>query len=55
MAPLTRDELEERIVDTQRKIAELDAFRDDAKINKIIRIFQKQIAPTQYQTAAASY
>lgn len=48
MPTLTQKELEERMADTQRKIDELDAFRDDPKINKVIRIFQKQIAQDSY-------
>lgn len=48
MPTLNRRELEERIADTRRKIAELDAFRDDPKINKILRIFQRQVAQDSY-------
>ena len=41
--------LEERIEENQRKIEELSAFRDDPKIDKIIRVLQKQIAHDFYQ------
>ena len=33
-----------RIEENQRKIEEMGAFRDDPKIDKIIRALQKQIA-----------
>jgi uncharacterized membrane protein (DUF106 family) len=42
-------ELKERIEENQRKIADLDAFRDDHKINKIIRVLQKQIARDRFE------
>jgi hypothetical protein len=37
-------DLEERIEENLRKMEELNWFRDDPKINKIIRALQKQIA-----------
>jgi hypothetical protein len=37
-------DLEERIEENLRKIEELNLFRDDPKIDKIIRALQRQIA-----------
>jgi hypothetical protein len=41
--------LEQRIEEYRRKIEEISAFRDDPKIEKIIRALQKQIAQDSYQ------
>ena len=46
---ISRAELEERIEENQRKIGDLRAFCDDPKINKIIRVLQKQIARDQFE------
>lgn len=46
---ISRSELQERIEDNQRKIADILAFSDDPKIAKIIRVLQKQIARDQYE------
>jgi hypothetical protein len=45
----TRSELEEEISEFQRKIAELDPFKDDPKIEKIITAFRNQIARCAYK------
>ena len=47
--PHHRAALEERIEENQRKIEEISAFRDDPKIEKIIRVLQKQIAHELYR------
>lgn len=41
--------LEQRIEEYRRKIEEISAFRDDPKIDKIIRALKKQIAQDSYQ------
>ena len=41
--------LEQRIEEYRRKIEEISAFRDDPKIEKIIKALQKQIAQDSYQ------
>jgi hypothetical protein len=42
-------DLEQRIEENRQKIEEISAFRDDPKIDKIIRVLQKQIAQDFYQ------
>ena len=44
MSEVEKADLELRIEENQQKIEELSAFRDDPKIDKIIRALQKQIA-----------
>ena len=42
-------DLEQRIEEYRHKIEEISAFRDDPKIEKIIKALQKQIAQDSYQ------
>ena len=42
-------DLEQRIEEYRHKIQEISAFRDDPKIEKIIKALQKQIAQDSYQ------
>jgi uncharacterized membrane protein (DUF106 family) len=42
-------DLEHRIEEYRHKIEEISAFRDDPKIEKIIKALQKQIAQDSYQ------
>ena len=42
-------DLERRIEEYRHKIEEISAFRDDPKIEKIIKALQKQIARDSYQ------
>ena len=42
-------DLEQRIEEYRHKIEEISAFRDDPKIEKIIKALQKQIAEDSYQ------
>jgi len=42
-------DLEQRIDEYRHKIEEISAFRDDPKIEKIIKALQKQIAQDSYQ------
>ena len=44
MADNRKSDLEQRIEENRQKIEEISAFRDDPKIDKIIRVLQKQIA-----------
>ena len=48
-------DLEHRIEENQRKIEEISAFRDDPKIDKIIRVLQKQIARDTYELSLWDY
>jgi hypothetical protein len=43
-----KSDLESRIRENQKKIEDLSAFRDDPKIDKIIRALQRQIAQDSY-------
>ena len=43
MADNRKSDLEQRIEENRQKIEEISAFRDDPKIDKIIRVLQKQI------------
>ena len=49
MADNRKSDLEQRIEENRQKIEEISAFRDDPKIDKIIRVLQKQIAQDFYQ------
>ena len=49
MADNRKSDLEQHIEENRQKIEEISAFRDDPKIDKIIRILQKQIAQDFYQ------
>ena len=49
MAENRKSDLEQRIEENRQKIEEISAFRDDPKIDKIIRVLQKQIAQDFYQ------
>ena len=49
MSDVKKADLEHRIEENQRKIEEISAFRDDPKIDKIIRVLQKQIARDSYE------
>jgi hypothetical protein len=42
-------DLEQRIEENKRKIEEFSLFRDDPKIDKIIRAFRKPIAQDSYK------
>ena len=42
-------DLEQRIEEYRHNIEEISAFRDDPKIEKIIKALQKQIAQDSYQ------
>ncbi len=44
MSEVHKADLELRIEEDRHKIQEISAFRDDPKIDKIIRALQKQIA-----------
>ena len=48
MSGVHKADLELRIEEDRHKIEEMSAFRDDPKIDKIIRAFQKQIAQDSY-------
>ena len=49
MSEVHKADLELRIEEDRHKIEEMSAFRDDPKIDKIIRVLQKQIAQDFYQ------
>ena len=49
MADNRKSDLEQRIEENRQKIEEISTFRDDPKIDKIIRVLQKQIAQDFYQ------
>ena len=49
MSEVDKADLKQRIEENQQKIEEMSAFRDDPKIDKIIRALQKQIAQDSYQ------
>ena len=51
MADDHRANLKERIDNNERRIGEMNAFRDDPKIDKIIRIFQRQIVRDLFELA----
>ena len=48
MPKVEKSDLESRIRENQKKIEDLSAFRDDPKIDKIIRALQRQIAQDSY-------
>jgi hypothetical protein len=54
MSEVYKADLEQRIEEDRHKIEEMSAFRDDPKINKIIRALQKQIAQDSYQLISLS-
>jgi hypothetical protein len=49
MSEVHKADLELRIEEDRHKIEEMGAFRDDPKIDKIIRALQKQIAHDSYR------
>ena len=48
MADNRKSDLEQRIEENRQKIEEISAFRDDPKIDKIIRVLQKQFTRDSY-------
>jgi uncharacterized membrane protein (DUF106 family) len=52
MSDVEQANLRQRIEENQKKIEEISAFRDDPKINKIIRALQKQIAQDSYRLSS---
>ena len=54
MSEAYKFDLEQRIEEDRHKIEEMSAFRDDPKIDKIIRAFQKQIAQDSYHLSSFS-
>jgi hypothetical protein len=54
MSEVHKADLELRIEEDRHKIEEMSAFRDDPKIDKIIRALQKQIARDRYHLGSCS-
>ena len=54
MSGVHKADLELRIEEDRHKIEEMSAFRDDPKIDKIIRALQKQIAQDCYHLCSCS-
>jgi hypothetical protein len=54
MSEVHKADLELRIEEDRHKIEEMSAFRDDPKIDKIIRALQKQIAQDFYHLSRLS-
>jgi len=52
MSDVDQADLKQRIDENQKKIEEIRAFRDDPKIDKIIRALQKQIAQDSYELSS---
>jgi hypothetical protein len=52
MSEVHKVDLELRIEEDRHKIEEISAFRDDPKIDKIIRALQKQIAQDSYRLSS---
>jgi uncharacterized membrane protein (DUF106 family) len=52
MSDVDQADLKQRIDENQKKIEEISAFRDDPKIDKIIRALQKQIAQDSYELSS---
>jgi hypothetical protein len=49
MSEVDQVDLRQCIDENQKKIEEISVFRDDPKIDKIIRALQKQIAQDSYR------
>jgi hypothetical protein len=49
MSEVDKADLKQRIEESQHKIKEISAFRENAMIDKIIRAFQTQIGQDSYQ------
>jgi uncharacterized membrane protein (DUF106 family) len=49
MSDVDQADLRQHIDENQKKIEEISMFRDDPKIDKIIRALQKQIAQDSYR------
>ncbi len=54
MSRADRNDLEQRIEEYHLKIEALDAFRDDPKIDKIIRALKRQIAEDSCELSLGS-